>query len=296
MLSVLIPTYNYDITPLVHEIHQQALSCNMVFEILVYDDGSKSPLNKNNQSINELEYCKFKELEHNIGRSAIRNLLGTDAKYEFLLFLDADVLPISSDFLLSYKKMLNLNTQIIYGGICYQKEVPAPKEKLRWIYGKKREALTVEERSKSPYLSFLTLNFIVRKGLFSHLKFNEDIPNLRNEDLIFAIDARAKQVTIKHINNPVLHLGIESSQKYLKKTIDTLHSFNIIISKGFLNPNDASLTRIAFKMESLKLGFVFRFIHRLFNTYFEKNLLSNKPSLFIFDVYRLCYFLHLKKN
>ena len=40
MLSILIPTYNYNITRLVVDLHQQALDTYVDFEIIVIEDGS----------------------------------------------------------------------------------------------------------------------------------------------------------------------------------------------------------------------------------------------------------------
>ena len=76
MLSILIPTFNYDITALVVEVHKQSKSCNIVFEILVFDDASTDlEVRKNNASINTLENTSYTILKSNIGRSAIRNKL-----------------------------------------------------------------------------------------------------------------------------------------------------------------------------------------------------------------------------
>lgn len=294
MISVLIPTYNYDVTTLVRDINKQAIGASIDYEILVYDDGSKSSINEQNTLINLIENCSFKELEKNIGRSAIRNKLANDAKYDFLLFLDADVKILNEDFLSNYLNVINEETQIIYGGICYQKETPNYSELLRWIYGNKREAISLQQRLKKPYLSFLTLNFIIKKTVFSELRFNEDIPNSRNEDLIFAIGAREKKIKVQHIDNVVQHLGIESSERFLEKTYETVQSFVFITSKGYLDPNDAALTRISYRFESLKLSFLYRFFYNMTKPVLKKNLLSKKPSLFIFDLYRLGYFLELK--
>ena len=38
MLSILIPTYNYDVTELVNTLHEQCLQAKLTFEILVLDD------------------------------------------------------------------------------------------------------------------------------------------------------------------------------------------------------------------------------------------------------------------
>jgi len=296
MLSVLIPTYNYNITTLVNEINRQGLKCNVPYEILVYEDGSKSPINEINRAINAIPNCKFFELDKNIGRSAIRNLLGNEAKYPFLLFLDADVEIISDDFLFQYLNHLNAETQIIYGGICYQKESPKPDELLRWVYGKKREALPLKKRQEKPYKSFLTLNFLINKSLFSKIKFNEDIPNLRNEDLVFAMEAKKRNIKVEHIDNPVLHLGIDNSELFLEKTLETLYSFHVITSQGYLDPNDALITRVAVRIEKMKLAFIFKLIYKTLNKPLKNNLLSNRPSLFIFDLYRLCNFFEIKNK
>lgn len=47
MLSILIPTYNYDVVPLVLELLEQCLECGIAFKNLVFDDGSKLFLDEN---------------------------------------------------------------------------------------------------------------------------------------------------------------------------------------------------------------------------------------------------------
>ena len=71
MLSVLIPTYNYNAFTLVKELHKQLQKSNVLFEIICMDDGSKSELNKYNEEINALAHAKFIALKENIGRSAV---------------------------------------------------------------------------------------------------------------------------------------------------------------------------------------------------------------------------------
>ena len=61
MLSILIPTYNYNVVPFVMELRKQCLECNIIFEILVFDDGSKLFLDEN-QKINSFENCRFEVL------------------------------------------------------------------------------------------------------------------------------------------------------------------------------------------------------------------------------------------
>ena len=122
MLSILIPTYNYNVLPLVNELHEQCLESNIIFEILVYDDGSNGPINAINHTINNLQNCIFKELPNNIGRSAIRNLLAENAQYDILLFVDAGTFPKGKNFIGNY--ILIENEKVIFGGMTHLKNAP----------------------------------------------------------------------------------------------------------------------------------------------------------------------------
>jgi glycosyltransferase involved in cell wall biosynthesis len=64
MLSILIPTYNYDCTHLVSDLHQQADLLGIDYEIIVADDASPISLYKEkNREINALPHCRLIELE-----------------------------------------------------------------------------------------------------------------------------------------------------------------------------------------------------------------------------------------
>ena len=66
MLSILIPTYNYNIEALVTELHTQAIACDIDFEILCYDDCSTNlDLIASNKSINLLKNTSYKVLNSN---------------------------------------------------------------------------------------------------------------------------------------------------------------------------------------------------------------------------------------
>ena len=49
MLSILIPIYNYNVYPLVLELHEQCMTLGISFEILCQDDGSTITFIENNQ-------------------------------------------------------------------------------------------------------------------------------------------------------------------------------------------------------------------------------------------------------
>ncbi len=293
MISILIPTYNYNVMPLVTELHNQTEKLAINFEILVYDDCSPNPSDEN-EEINKLSSTKYIKLAKNIGRSAIRNKLANDAKYANLLFLDADTQIIKNDFIEKYIIALKPNAKIIYGGILYQKNPPKKEELLRWIYGNKREALPVSERIKQPHLRFLTLNFLIKKNVFSELSFNEEIPNSRHEDTLFALDSKKKNINIQHIDNPVIHLGLEDSAIFLKKSEESVKALFLFVNQELIMAEETSLSKRAKQLQNLKIGFMAKWFYKIFRIPMKNHLLSKKPSLFIFDVYRLGYYISLK--
>lgn len=297
MLSILIPTFNYDITALVVDVHKQSKSCNIVFEILVFDDASTDlEVRKKNASINALENTSYTTLKSNIGRSAIRNKLAKSAQYNWLLFLDADVMPVNNHFVFNYINSLSDSKPIIYGGISYQEERPNQTQLLRWVYGREREALSSEIRKKDIYVSFLTLNFIIQKDTFEKAIFNENIPNLRYEDTLFSYDLKRKKIPITHIENPVCHLGLESSEIFLSKSKESLEALNLFLKQKLINANYIRISRVKNRLQKFKLDLLLSTIYPSLKTRFEKNLLSNTPSLFIFDLYRLSYLCYISKK
>ena len=289
MLSILIPTYNYNAYLLVEELYTQCLEAKIVFEIIVLDDGSSDFLLENNE-INSFENCSYEILKNNIGRSAIRNLLAKKASYENLLFLDVDTIPIDENFILNYLIEITTLYNIIYGGIKYQVQRPENDTILRWIYGKNREALSVQRRNKSIYKSFLTLNFLIKKEVFKILTFNELIPNLRHEDTLFSYDLMKNNISIKHIENPVFHLGLDTNSAFLKKSEEAVIGLKYLIDKNLLPYNYTKLGAICYKLEKYPVKKIILFGLAKFKPLLIKNILNKNPSLFAFDLYRLYYY------
>ncbi len=294
MLSILIPTYNYSVFSLVENLFNQCEKAGIEYEIVVFDDGSQNQFD--NEKINSLKNCSFKVLEKNIGRSAVRNLLSKTAKFDWLLFLDSDVFPKGEDLIQNYLSKIHENfaPRVIYGGIRYQEKTPEKHQLLRWVYGNKREAISAFERNKNVYLSFLTLNFLIHKSIFEKVQFNEEIPNLRNEDLLFSYDLKQAEIIINHIENWVYHLGIETSDIFIKKTNESSVAF-LFLLKNDLIPYNYTPYGKAFKLvTNLKFKKVISVLFRLFKPVLLKNLKSKKPSMFLFDLYRLGYICSIK--
>jgi hypothetical protein len=187
--------------------------------------------------------------------------------------------------------------KIVNGGILYQEERPQNNKILRWVYGKKREALEYKTRSKNPYLSSLTLNFLIQQSVFEKVRFNESIPNLRHEDTLFSYNLKQENIKIVHIDNPIYHYGLDPFEKAIQKEKESLSALKYLIDNKLLPAEYVGISRVMSKIKRFQLILFFIYFHKTTRVLFLKNLASNAPSLFLFDLYRLGYLCQLyKKN
>ncbi|KOS08029.1 hypothetical protein AM493_19725 [Flavobacterium akiainvivens] len=295
MLSILIPTYNYNVLPLVQEIQFQAKREHIEFEVIVLDDASTDDATiSKNQQIALIDNCYYKLLQQNVGRSKMRNLLAKKAKYHWLLFLDADTMPTTQDLICQYLQYLNTEEKVVYGGIEYQQKKPPQDQLLRWVYGRQREALMANAREDEPYRSFLTLNFAIAKSVFDKVRFNEEIPNLRYEDTLFAYNLSQANIRVQHIQNPVCHNGLESSAIFLRKSEEATQGFKYLIDHNLLPAGHIRLGAMWLRLKKLGLDGLAAKAFCTFNKKMRRNLLGPHPRMTVFDVYRLGYLCTLK--
>ena len=296
MLSVLIPTYGYDASELARVLHSQLKASGIPFELICMDNGSGSETNKLNEGINQLENCRFEALKQDGGRSRIRNKLTAEAKYPWLLFLDSDVLPVHEDFIQNYLKIIGSNHLIAFGGLEYQKEPPDDKSLLRWVYGKKREAVPLIKRQKDPVRSFTSANFLASKKLMESHPFDESLLEYGFEDALLAIELDREGINILHLDNPVYHLGLETSEIFLSKTRRAVENLWLLHQKGLIGPEDSDLLNWSEKLDQFGVRYISSKVFRALKNFLEGNLTSRHPSMLIYDIYRLGYISGLKKD
>lgn len=293
MLSILIPVYNYDIFPLVEKLYIQALKCNIPFEIICLDDASQEFVVEN-QVINLFKNTSYSILEKNIGRSAIRNLLAQKAVYDNLLFLDADVIPVHDNFISNY--ISEINNKIVFGGLLYEDKKPPKEQLLRWIYGQKREALRWSDRIKNPSNTALVSNLLIKKEIVIRFPFDENLTKYGYEDLLFFAVLKSNKIEIKHIENPVFHLNLEDSGLFLNKTKTALQNLAFLVASKKISKKESKIIASFELLKNLKLVSFFNFTFKKFQKKIERNLLSGKPSLFLFDIYKLGFYCSLKSK
>ena len=231
MISVLIPVYNYDVSSLVKDIKDQFVREKLEFEIIIIDDSSANIILPEPSILND-ERIKFEKLYINVGRSRIRNLLASKAKYDYLLFLDCDSdVSQNPNFIINYVTNIE-KSEVQYGGTLYSSIRPDFKYLLHWSYGRQVESPKAEIRAKDPYDSFKTNNFMIKKSVFESVKFDEAINTYGYEDYKFAIELNSKNYTIKHINNEVIHNGLNENEEFLSKIEISLKTLVKLFKSG----------------------------------------------------------------
>lgn len=284
MLSILIPVYDYTVLPLVNELVKQCNNCGITFEILCQDDASNSQKNILNQEVNLLSNCSFFTNEANLGRGKNINSLAQKAVKDWLLILDCDTFPADSNFIQKYiDAAQNSNKNIFFGGIIYEDKKPQKEQLLRWIYGHKRETNSV-----------LTSNLLIKKEVFLQYPFDDSITKYGYEDLCFFSVLKKNNFEISQIENRTFHLNLETSEMFLNKTKTALKNLVFLYNSNKICSDDSKIIKAFELLKNLKLTRFSAFIFKKNQIKMERNLLSENPSLFLFDLYKLGFFSFLK--
>ncbi|MDR6843772.1 glycosyltransferase [Flavobacterium granuli] len=295
MLSILIPAYNYNTFPLVLELHKQCLDCKIQYEILCQDDASNSKWNIENQKINSLDNCTFFINNSNLGRGNNINSLVEKSKYEVLLLMDCDTFPTQNDFIQKYCDVIP-TVSVVFGGIQYEKKTPNKKQLLRWVYGNKREAISLENRNKNPNNNTLTSNLLIKKEIITQYPFDTTITKYGYEDLCFLSLLKTKNIKVSHIDNPTYHLNLETSILFLEKTKTAIENLVYIINSGKFPTIESKINSAYVVLKKLKLVVISAYIFNKTESKIISNLLSKKPSLFLFDLYKLGYYCKIQSK
>ena len=294
MISICIPIYNFNVVDLIITIINQGDEIKKPYEVICIDDGSNKETLKLNAEINSYSAVKYLILKKNIGRSKIRNLFLENANYENLLFIDCDCSIQSENFLEKYFEQFD--NAVVYGGRKHHDNPPKNKnKKLRWLYGIKKEDQNLNYRVKNPYHCFRSNNFLIKRAILSQIRFNEKIETYGHEDTLLSLELKENKIAIFQINNPVFHEGIEDSNIFLEKTKSAIKNL-VLLEKYILNTSSIKLIKTYHLINKLKLTWLIFPLSKPISKILERQLLSSRPSLKIFDLYKLIYFLREKQN
>lgn len=287
MISFLIPIYNQDVNTLVDCLFEQCRATGEVYEIICYDDYSDEKYKILNRELSEKMGVSYMEMSKNLGRSKIRNWLGKNARYEQLVFMDCDSVIEHDDFAQQYIDAIG-KADLVYGGTSYQSEKPDDSKLLHWKYGRRVEALSVGKRAKQGFRSFRSNNFMISRSVFVKNLFDEKVEGYGYEDNLLSESLEDQNLTILHIDNPLLHDGIEKNEVFVAKTENAISNLVKQYTNGQIKTR---LTDLYERLENMGLISFFKKYTSIFAKKRRAKLIANKAPLLSFQLYKLELFI-----
>jgi len=295
MLSILIPTYNYNVYPLVTELKNQADTLGIAYEILVQDDASKTFLEENAE-INLLQHCTYILNHSNLGRGNNINLLNNRAQFDYVLIMEADAFPEKKTYLRDLIAAVNQETQVLFGGVIYPNQKPEKDKLLRWKYGNERESIPLSKRLKKPYHFVFTWNLLLKKELLSSYHFPYNVKDYGYEDVVFIKQLKENAIPIQHIENRLVHYNSETNLIFIEKTKKAINTLHQLISDKKLELSDTKIGKAYRIIQFWQLDNLIRFLFKKLSKQMVTNLTSSNPSLIVLDLYKLGYFCLLNQK
>ena len=184
--------------------------------------------------------------------------------------------------------------RVICGGILYHDAPPGDPDKLlRWKYGKWREQRKASEKNKNPHEWFSTFNVLIEKTVFSKIRFNEELKQYGYEDTLMGYQLKKAGIEILHIDNGLIHEGLETNKEFLNKTklgIENLSKLydNVTDKKTF-----SRTVKILRTYNYLRFFRLTRILARFYIRYrdrMEIRLESGNISMLLFRFYKVSMF------
>lgn len=219
-VSILVPFLRDDPTPLLHALASNSGPHLTKFEIILLDDGSHDAL-LSAHLIGEVQALPIAAslitLTENAGRAAGRNLLARQARGEYLLFLDADMLPDSPDFLSDWLAVVqNDEPAVSFGGFSVEQASTEARFAVHRAMASRSDCLNATQRALQPEKYVFTSNLLVRADVFAANRFDENFVGWGWEDVEWALRVSAEHA-IRHHEIPATHLGLDTVHQLMEK-------------------------------------------------------------------------------
>ena len=302
-LSILLPSYNNVCVSLVQVLQRQAdalrgkLDKPFSYEIIVADDGSTDAACIDaNRVIGDMLHCRYLRMEQNVGRAQIRNVLISESRGDYVLLIDSDLFLCDDNYLYKYATS---TADVVYGGtriggegfamVDNKANTENLKGNLRYIYEKKAEpSHRAAFRQLRPNQEISVCNLYARRDIMEAHPFDSRFKAYGYEDVLFGKRLAESGIEVTHIDNPVLINEFEPNSVFVKKTeeaILTLCRFEQDL-EGYSNLK----TKVTTLGRYIPLS-LFRLWHRIMKNKEKRNLTGSKPSLLLFKLYKLGFFL-----
>ncbi|MGD9979314.1 MAG: glycosyltransferase family 2 protein [Hyphomonadaceae bacterium] len=223
-LSVLTPFRGHDPSPLL--LAMANAPANVEFVLL--DDGSGSAaLLANVIAAAEATKAPARIVVwgENVGRSGARNRLLAEAGGEYVLFLDADMLPDTPQFLSIWLGVIATQTPLVaFGGLSLTLTARTPETALHYAMFGRADCKRAIARARRPAQATAAANLLVRRDFLAAHPFDDGFSGWGFEDVDWALDA-IRHTEILHVDNPATHTGLDDIATLLRKSAEAGPNF-----------------------------------------------------------------------
>jgi len=232
-LSVLVPFMRDDPRPLLESLGRQADGLAGVVEIVLLDDGGcdEALAAGVRAALDRLPLpARLVRLHANEGRAKGRNRLVSHARAAHLLFLDADMLPDSDDFLRCYLNLIaSDDPAVAFGGFSVLQAPPHRRHALHRRMALGSDCLPAAARARAPEKYLYTSNLLIRRDVFQSETFDEQFTGWGWEDVEWGMRV-GRRWPIVHIDNPATHLGLDTAAALIGKYRQSVANFARILA------------------------------------------------------------------
>ncbi len=228
VLSILIPFFRDEPVRLLKALD----GAGGDVEVVVLDDGSGDPdlAARVAGTVQAMALpARFVGLSSNEGRSKGRNRLASHARGQWMLFLDADMLPDRPSFIADWLALIaDRKPAVAFGGFSLDQTPRTRAHALHRAMALKSDCLSAEVRAQAPEKHVFTSNLLVRRDVFETIGFDEAFTGWGWEDVEWAMRV-ARAHPIVHVDIPASHLGLDTAATMARKYEQSAANFARVV-------------------------------------------------------------------
>lgn len=232
-LSILIPFLGDDPGQLTRELGEQ-IGAGHKAELVLLDDGSQDAglaarLTETMQALSAP--TRFVRLAANVGRARGRNRLAEEARGDWLLFLDADMLPDAPDFVARWLALIETQAPAAaFGGFSFKRTPLKREHALHRAMAQHSDCLPAAIRAQNPEKHVFTSNLLVRREVFESVAFDGRFTGWGWEDVEWAMRV-SRHWQILHPDIPASHVGLDTAATLVRKYEQSAGNFARVIAE-----------------------------------------------------------------
>lgn len=243
-LSVLTPFYRHDPSAMLRRFGRAPSGV----EFVLLDDGSASAeLVASVVSAASATEAPVRVIisENNLGRAKARNRLIAEAQGEYVLFLDADMLPDAPSFLSVWLGIIGTQApRVAFGGLSLAQTQPTPETALHYALFDASDCKSARRRARRPAQTTASSNLLVEREFLLAHPFDDHFTGWGFEDVDWALDA-ARVEAIMHVDNPATHAGLDDVTTLMRKSAEAGPNFGRLARKHPLHVKRFAAHRVA---------------------------------------------------